>query len=137
MTHHTQTTHKGTALAPTPWYSVIAPTVIAVLHLSIGYLLVSQYCATGFPWFSLGSASGMQVLVVILSLVAWALLIVAGVSGYRHWHLRLDDGHPMPSQVEGRVRFMGLAGLLLSALFFLFVLFATAPVIFLNACIFL
>jgi hypothetical protein len=131
------TTWRNDRIA-TPWFALLAGPVVGILHEAVGYLMVSQSCSAGFPWFSIGGFSGIRLLMLILGVISEAVLIAAMISGYHAW--RQEDtlsGDNAAVVAIGRARFMGLVGMILSAGFALYVLFATVPALVLDVCHFL
>ncbi len=120
----------------TPWFPFFAGPVVGVLHEAIGYLLVARGCDTGFPAFTMGGLSGLQILELALAVVAEVILIAAIVNGVHVWRTagdRTDTGET----AIGRVRFMGLVGAIMSGVFAMYVLYVGVAAIVLNPCVFL
>lgn len=128
----------------TPWFPFLAGPIVGVLHLAIGYLLVARSCATGFPGFTAGGLSGLQLVELALGIVAEVVLIAAILKGLQVWRTSADRAeagaarapNPGPTTLA-RVRFMTLVGVVMSIGFGLYVLYATAAAMILNPCVFL
>ncbi len=125
-------------LPAAPWFPFLAGPIVGILHEAIGYLMVSQSCSEGFPWFSIGAFSGIRVLMLILDVAAEIVLIAAIIAGYAGWRrYRGQRGSEAFATAAGRASFMALVGAVMSAGFMLYVLYAGLPVFFLNPCHFL
>lgn len=85
------------------WTGMLGPPILWAIRLSASYVLVPVVCRTG--WIGLLHA------VTAASLVG---VLLAGVLAYRAWRGRPGTDTP-PS---GRMRFMGLAGVLSASFFF-------------------
>lgn len=85
------------------WFGVLAPPVLWAIRLSGSYVLVPVVCRTGW----IGVLHGLTAATLIGTLVAGAL-------AYRAWR---GAAPPEPAR-GGRVRFMGLIGVLSAAFFF-------------------
>jgi hypothetical protein len=121
----------------TPWFPVLAGPVVGIIHEALGYLMVSQSCSAGFPGFSLGSFSGIRVLMFVLTVLGEAVLIAAVVAGYRGWHREAQGQGEAAETAISRARFMSLVGMIMSAGFALYVLYAGLPIFFMDPCRFL
>ncbi len=121
----------------TPWFPVLAGPVVGIIHEALGYLMVSQSCSAGFPWFTVGSVSGIRVLMFLLTVAGEIVLIAAMIAGYRGWR-REDQGQGEAAVTAiSRARFMSLVGMIMSAGFALYVLYAGLPIFFMDPCRFL
>lgn len=121
----------------TPWFPFLAGPVIGVLHQAIGYPLVAWSCTTGALGFSLGPLSGIGLVVVGITVVAEAILIAAIVSGLRAYREASDWPEEGEGRSVGRVRFMALVGVVLSAGFALYALYVGVAALVLDPCVFL
>jgi hypothetical protein len=130
------TATAGSRPLATPWFAFLAGPVVGALHEAIGYLLVARGCATGFPAFTVGGLTGLQLLEAALGVVAEAVLIAAIVNGLHVWR-SIESRAGEEGVTAGRVRFMALVGMIMSAGFALYVLYATVAALVLNPCVFL
>jgi hypothetical protein len=121
----------------TPWFPVLAGPVVGIIYEALGYLMVSQSCSAGFLGFTLAGVSGIRVLMFILTVVGEAVLIAAIVAGYRGWHREVKGHDEAATTAISRARFMSLVGMILSAGFALYVLYAGLPIFFMDPCRFL
>lgn len=118
-------TTKGVIVA-----ALMAPAVW-MLHLLLSYLLVSIACQA--RWFGprIAGLSVAEGVLVLLTAAAALTVILGGLRGYRIWR-RSDAGIEAKGGTEDdREGFMGLAGAVLSVLFFFGLLLAGAPPFFL------
>ncbi len=108
------------------WFGVAAPPLAWSAHLLLGYLLVSLYCHTGNALFPL--------LLPLLTLLTLALTLAAGVVAYLVWQHAGVGGRTEIGGPVGRSGFMGLAGVLISGMFFLAILMGGMPSLMLSPC---
>lgn len=115
------------------WAGVLlAPAAWSVTEL-LGYVLVARACDR-VPNGSVAHAGIVQdVVAVVLGIIAIVGLVIA-ISNLR----RVGDGgdREMPGvpTVRGRARFMALAGVVMSSLFVLGIVFFALPPLFVNWC---
>jgi hypothetical protein len=105
------------------WAGVVGGALVWLAYLQISYALSPGAC-------NAGDKTALMVVTVI------ALLAVAG-TGFFAWRSWQEAGAHAATEeggATGRSRFMGIAGLGLSALFALVVLSNVVPIIFLGAC---
>lgn len=105
----------GTATAPTDpadrrqpgllllWSGMLGPPILWAIRISASYVLVPMVCRTG--WIGILHALTAASLVGVL---------VFGVLAYRAWRGR----HGTDTPPTGRIRFMGLTGVLSASFFF-------------------
>ncbi|MEA3533944.1 hypothetical protein [Rhizobium sp. CC-YZS058] len=113
------------------WTLFTAPTVWA-LHFLVCYVAFAVYCAKqgalalSFDTMRLGLA--------FVTVVALAMIVLAGWLAWRQWGFGTDDPpHDDPTD-EDRRKFQGFATLLLSGLSFIAVLYTAVPLLFIAAC---
>ena len=120
------------------WFGLLAAPAIWSVQELASYALVAHACyprniLLGMPTY------GADTLSILISVVALAVGIAAGVTAYRTWRAsRAEHGgeHERLLEVgEGRTRFMAFAGLLFSALFSLAIAFNLAAIFFLPTCL--
>ena len=114
------------------WVGVLGSPVIWTFHLIIGYLLAEAGCETGF----LGSESTLRGVLIWLTVLG---LVGIGANifwGYRRWQQFRQGSSSVGYDLRAfdRSAFMALAGLLLSVLFGLLLLFNLYPFLVLTAC---
>ncbi|QOR40039.1 hypothetical protein HNO52_17085 [Billgrantia diversa] len=117
--------NRGVLLHPVMMWSgwLIGPGAWA-LHLLGSYLLVSRACESGSMWLLHGATLFTLLLSLAGAAVAWRQWGRAG----RRWPAS-GDGE------AGRVRFMAVMGLLLSALSALLIVAEAIPNFFLSPCL--
>jgi hypothetical protein len=113
------------------WTLITAPVVWAA-HFLLCYVSAAVVCAKpvtfpiGFDALRLGLG--------LLTAVALATIVVAGLLAWRQWGFGVEDPpHDAPT-VDDRRRFQGFATLLLSGLSFVAVVYAALPLLFVMDC---
>jgi uncharacterized membrane protein len=112
------------------WFSLLAGTIIWVIHLMIVYPLTSLTCEWGWFPFTVGRFSGLQIVQIVVTVAASLLTVVAGVLAFRNRQQLMEEG----SLETDRHRFMATLGLALNILFTALILIALIPIISLPAC---
>lgn len=113
------------------WTLISGPTVWAV-HFLLSYTSAAVYCAklVGRD----GELFPVRLLVIGLTLLALAVIILAGVRGYRrHRFGEATVPHDFDTAAD-RHRFLGFATLLLSTLSAVATLYVGATVLFIGSC---
>ena len=106
------------------WFCLIAPPLMALLHLQIIYPLDHVACSTGTKLLIHGYT--------ILSLIVVA---IGGWIGRREW-IRLGSRNPQKGPgPEGTLRLMALMGMIGALLFALFIVAQWFPTVMLSPCI--
>lgn len=114
------------------WFSLAAGTVVWMIHLTAVYALTSLTCEWGWFGASYGTAgpSGLQVVQIVLTAIAAAITIIAGVLAVRGLRrMRGDD-----PEAAGRHVFMARLGIGLNILFTALIVISIVPVLTLPQC---
>ncbi len=81
---------------------------------------------------------GLWPILLAISLAGIVLAIAGGVVSWRNWrqtrHERPDSAHHLLDTGEGRTRFMGMSGMMTSALFLIALVFGTAALFMVPLC---
>lgn len=99
------------------WYGVSAAMGAWIVHGLASFVIADAACSGGHvaPWARF-SRGGLQALLIALTLVALAVAVSGGVVAWRTWRAlataRFDD-----TQAWGRGEFMALAGIFISTMF--------------------
>jgi hypothetical protein len=113
--------------------------VLWSLHLLVSEILISSACSygpAGFSHFTLGSIPGWQFVLLVVTLFFFLLGVLAQIMSIRHWihtHIGTSVGG-QAGGAYGRSGWMSMAGILLSSLFVIAILFAGVPIFFLAGC---
>ena len=118
----------GLCAAPLGWSAQLVVTTSAAAHACF-----AQDVPLLLPlWPSLHR------IVLAVDLVALVLCLLAGVVAWRVWHKTRDErpgsGHHVLESGDGRTRFMAMAGMMTSGLFFVAVALSTLNATALAAC---
>jgi hypothetical protein len=109
------------------------------LHEVVSEFLVADACSTGtsgFNRFTLLGAPGWQLVLLLLTGLLAALVVGADVIAYRAWR-QTGIGTRVTGVVggaAGRSGWMALAGILMSSLFLIAILFGGASIFWLSGC---
>lgn len=108
------------------WVGVLTAPFAWVVQFFFAYLLTSIHCVNGF--------GGQRVITHLITLAALLLTAGAGWGAFGAWRttglgMQTDEGY-----APGRSAFMALAGMGLSALFFLLIIYTDVGVFVLPAC---
>ncbi len=112
------------------WFSLVAGTIVWMLHLMIVYPLTSLTCEWGWFPFMVGALSGLQVIQLVVTVIAAVITIVAGYFAFQS-RRRLGNGG-MPD--TSRHRFMAWLGLALNIMFTALIVISVIPILTLPPC---
>ena len=106
------------------WFGILAGPLAWTVHLLLSYALLSLACSTGLGWIL------HAVTLLTAALTGWA-----GLVAHRAWQRhRADPRDGVRGPRSGWRRFMALAGVVMSALFFAAILLEGLPVAILSPC---
>jgi hypothetical protein len=115
------------------WAGVLlAPGAWSVAEL-LGYFLVARACDRDPPSGAAHAGITQGVVAIVLGIIAIVGLLIA-ISNLRSVGDVGDREMPGVATVRGRARFMALAGVVMSALFMLGIVFFALPPLFVNWC---
>lgn len=107
------------------WIGLLGTAVIWAVQLQFNYALVPWACSSGNKW-----------VLYVSSLVFLLCGAVPGWVGWKCWKASdQGKGADRESARDGRRRFMALAGMMMSGLFFLLMLAQAIPNFFVNPCL--
>lgn len=106
-------------------WTLLAPPTIWALHFLFCYVAAAVACAKADSIFT--DLSVLRWTILALTLLALALIVVAGFQARRHWGFGTDDPPYSEPSNEDRQHFLGYATLLLCALSFVSVIFVALP----------
>ncbi len=116
------------------WFGTTAGAVAWALHGAACALISSEACVSGTGNWGALSADGVRWLLAAITLGFLAIAIVGGLISFRNW-LHLAESHDLVhAEGRGRVQFMALVGIFLSATFVIGIVWAGLPLIFLDVC---
>lgn len=113
----------------TLWPFLSGPSIWAV-HFLVCYVTAAVFCA------KLGSAADFAIIRTVVAgatAIALAGVAVAGIQAYRQWSIERDFVHDEPTEVDRR-QLLGQAGMLLSGLSALAVIYVALPALFIGGC---
>ena len=115
------------------WAGVLlAPAAWSVAEL-VGYFLVARACDRGPAAGAARAGVTQDIVAVVLGIIAVAGLVIA-IANLRSVGDVGDREMPGVPTVRGRARFMALAGVVMSSLFVLGIVFFALPPLFVNWC---
>ena len=115
------------------WFGVLAGPLGWLAHLLASYGIAALACARGWPGFTLAGLSVAQTLMVGLTLAIEVVIGSAAWSAYTHWRRYQQAGERGRNRTHF-TRWMAKAGMLVSGMFFIAVLFGGIPDILVRAC---
>lgn len=113
------------------WFGLLAGPVAWGTQLLVDYYLSSLICAHRFAGDRVAGQSWFTVGILLMSLLAAALTIAAGLTAWYYW--RRSPGRD-DSGADGAGGFLALSGLLLCSLFLLLIVVSTIPVFVSSQC---
>jgi protein-S-isoprenylcysteine O-methyltransferase Ste14 len=105
------------------WVGLFLPALTFFAHLEIGYVLVPWACATG-----------QDIWIRILGLLAVALASLGVLAAWRTWERARQQEREQPDRMRSRTRFMGEAGVGMGGIFTLILLVQWVAGFFLGSC---
>jgi uncharacterized membrane protein len=119
------------------WFGVGAGPIIWAIHLVVVYAMVGLHCQWGWFSFTTLGFPGLQLLLVVVTLIAAAGVLWGALLARRNWHeieQANDRGNGVRERVDERNYFMSYSGFLLSILFLIAIVAAVIPVFVLPPC---
>ncbi len=109
------------------------------LHQNVIYALASVSCVWGWFTFNVLGMPGLQVVEVIITLIAIALMAGLIYLPWRNWRAfqtekPRDNPHLLQDTQKDRRSLMAFVAMLLNSFFFLFIIMFFVPMLALNAC---
>lgn len=129
----------GGAVAPGAlWFGLFGTPVAWSLQLLASYALTAHACFPGAVPLARPAGADAWLIALIASAAAAVVAAVAGNTAWRSWRATRSE-HPgdhgtLLEVGEGRTRFMALAGLLLSGIFFLGIVMNAVPLFLVQPC---
>jgi protein-S-isoprenylcysteine O-methyltransferase Ste14 len=105
------------------WVGLFLPALVFFAHLEIGYVLVPWACATGH-----------DVWIRVIGLLALALAAVGVLAAWRTWERARQEAREQPNRMRSRTRLLGEAGVGMGAIFMLILLVQWIAGFFLGSC---
>jgi hypothetical protein len=105
------------------WYGVLAGPIAFMAQMQLKFMLVPWCCSIGSQWW-----------LHLVTLVALVFPISSGLIAWRMWAAAGMNTDTKEGGEFGRTRAMGLAGVLVSAMFSLAMIAQDIPVFVLGAC---
>lgn len=107
------------------WFGFLAGPLGWTAHLLLSYPLVPLVCA-----------SGLEIILYLVSLVTMAVIVVGGFVTWRIWQrARKDVPRDDDDRAVIRTRFMALTGLLMNGLFLFVTAVESLPILLQDPCV--
>jgi hypothetical protein len=123
---------------PVLWFGLFGAPAVWSLQLLTTYALVAHGCYPDAEPMTIPVVPGLRTLVLGAGAAALAVAIFAGSLAWRSWRAaqyeHQGEHEGLLEAGEGRIRFMALAGMLLSAVFVLGIVMNIVPVLLLRPC---
>jgi len=104
------------------------------IELLVGVALSGHECYPRYLPLSVPLWNGTWSALLVISIIAIALGIVAGLVSWRSWSRTRDESPKEAHSGDGRTRFMAMCGLLSSGLFLVALAFTIAVVLLVPLC---
>jgi hypothetical protein len=114
-------------------FSVLVGPITWFVHFILVYAVGEFGCRINFNNQFVVSPATIQLVVGIATITAVIVVGIGGLIGFRQWQSIENQQSDVPS-AEMLVHFLGLVGMLLSALFLFAILMTAAPTLFLSTC---
>lgn len=122
----------------TLWFGLFGGAAAWSLQLLASYALVAHGCYPDAEPMAMPVVPGLKTLVLGTGAAALAVALLAGGSAWRSWRATQHEDEsrhdPQHEAGAGRMRFMALAGMLLSAVFVLGIVMNVVPLLLLSPC---
>jgi hypothetical protein len=113
---------------PRPWVAALGAPIAWSLHELLSYSVASMACTSRNFGPEIAGFSGAEVLLVLITLAAIGAAVFAGTLGYRIWRESGVGIKGKGGSEDDRAGFMGLFGVVVTALFlFGIVLLGSTP----------
>ena len=112
-------------------WTLVAPPSIWAVHFLFCYVFAAIHCAKA------GRLAGLAPIRVEIGVATVIALVLVGICAFVAWAQARVEGDPPPhreSTDEDRVRFLGVAGLLLAALSAVAIVFTALPAALIGDC---
>jgi hypothetical protein len=123
---------------PALWFGLFGAPAVWSLQLLTTYALVAHGCYPDAEPMTIPVVPGLRALVLGAGAAALAVALLAGGRAWRSWravqHEHQGEHEGLLEVGEGRIRFMALAGMLLSAVFVLGIVMNMVPVLLMRPC---
>ena len=130
--------HRGQVSRLALWTGIFGGPLFWGVQLLVGYGLVAHNCYPEAIPHHRPVFAGTHGAVLLVSVVALAGTLGAGLVALRSWRATSDERGGQATHLlhnaEGRTRFMAMAGLIMSGLFLLGVLTAAMPLVVGRVC---
>lgn len=117
------------------WYGLLGAPAVWSLQLVVGYALVAVPCEVDPATRGTASTTGVPEAAIAVSVVAFLLAAGALSTAIRSWRAApAEEGTVLERAVRHRIAFMAFAGIFVSVLFTIGVVFATVGLFVLSPC---
>lgn len=120
------------------WFGLTAAPLAWSLHLLFSTALVGHDCYPHQHPLVEPLWQGLRPVLLGICVAGIALALAGGVVAWRSWqrtrHEQPDSAHQLLDRGEGRTRFMGMSGMIVSALFMIALAFGTAAFLMVPLC---
>lgn len=116
------------------WYDIVGAPVVWALQAALLWFVESRACADGTrAWGPLG-AGGVNAVFGVVTALAFAAAAYAFAGSWRAW--QATDAAPQLTAVDGHGvhEYLAVAGVLISGVFLLAILWTGLPIVLVSAC---
>lgn len=120
-------------------FGFLAGPIVWSLHLEISEILISSACSQGTNGFSMlliAGAPGWRVILLLVTFILVLIVLAADVMSLRAWRQTGTEASVIGTEggAAGRSGWMAIAGVLVSTVFLIAIVFAGVPIFFLSGC---
>ncbi len=116
------------------WFAVLGGMSAWAVHFWVGFALVEIDCRTTFPAFSALGLGGLELLLLLITLVFGGVALAAAVVSWRVQERAGTVAEPDGDGPHALAAFMGRTGLYMSGFFLAAIVLAAVPAFLLRGC---
>lgn len=116
------------------WYGFSAAAAAWALEGAIGVIVSAQFCPADLPHWGLVSQGSVRLALGIITIILLAIAVSAGVISLRNWRTLAGQCEFAHAEGISREGFMSIAGIFISTVFAIAIIWSGIPIIMLSEC---
>jgi hypothetical protein len=117
------------------WFGTVAAAVAWTLSESVNVALAWEACRGGPAGTGVFTQPGMRILLGVITFVALAVSIWAGVVSFRNWRALSQHADFATAEVRGRREFMSYIGVFISVALGIGIIWFVLPIYIIGVCV--
>jgi hypothetical protein len=109
------------------WFGILVGPAAWMVQELLGWFFGERVCGAM-------SIAGVRTTLAVISVAALAAAVAGAMTGWRNLRRATAGGRPLQTEGADRVEFMSMAGVLVSSVFALGIVWASLPAVMLNQC---